>query len=71
MSKNIYALIVGVIAILGAAVFAVILIKNKISGKKEEDIDDIDAVDDEELEHFFNEDEENSNEAEDSDDSDE
>lgn len=64
MNKGLGALIVGIIAAVGGAIFATILIKNKIAKKKKEELDsdEFDSFDynisDEELQHFFEEDNE-------------
>jgi hypothetical protein len=58
MSKGLGALIIGLLAILGGAAFAALLIKNKFSKRNETEFDDFDtAIDDEEFEHFFGDDE--------------
>ncbi len=54
MNKGLGFLIVGLLAIIGGAAFAALIIKNKLTKEKEIDFDDFDtAVDDEEFEHFF------------------
>jgi len=58
MNKGLGFLILGVLAILGGAVFAALVIKNKLTREDDEiDFDDYDdVVDDEEMEHFYGED---------------
>lgn len=54
MNRGLGLLIVGILALLGGAAFAALLIKNKLIRDKDIDFDDFDtAVDDEEFEHFF------------------
>ncbi|MDR2531231.1 MAG: hypothetical protein LBC82_00085 [Oscillospiraceae bacterium] len=59
MSKGLGFLILGILAILGGAIFAALVIKNKLAGNRNIDFDDFDdfehVVDDAELEHFLNE----------------
>lgn len=66
MNKGIGALIVGILAVIGGAAFAALLIKNKLAKKKDDvDFDDFDnAVDDEEFEHFFGDEDETAPEVE-------
>ena len=58
MSKGLGFLILGILAILGGAIFAALVIKNKLRGDREIDFDDFDDFDDyegvidAELEHF-------------------
>jgi len=55
MSKGFWALLIAVLAVIGGAVFAVVVIRKRLIGN-EIDFDDFDtAVDDEEFEHFFGE----------------
>lgn len=56
MNRGLGFLIVGILALLGGAAFAALLIKNKLTRDRDIDFDDFDvAVDDEEFEHFFGE----------------
>lgn len=56
MNKGLGLLIVGILALLGGAAFAALLIKKKLTKDRDIDFDDFDtAVDDEEFEHFFGE----------------
>ncbi|MDR0222841.1 MAG: hypothetical protein LBI38_04825 [Oscillospiraceae bacterium] len=58
MNKGLGILFVGILALIGGAVFAAMFIKKKLTGN-EIDFDDFDtAVDDEEFENFFGEGEE-------------
>ncbi|MDR0197011.1 MAG: hypothetical protein LBI36_02155 [Oscillospiraceae bacterium] len=53
MNKGLGILFVGVLALIGGAVFAALFIKKRLAGN-EVDFDDYDtAVEDEEFEHFF------------------
>lgn len=60
MNKGIVGFILGLIAVLGGAFVATMLLKNKLT-KNDEEYDDFDSfddpVDDEEFEHFFSNDE--------------
>lgn len=57
MNKGLAFVMVGVLAVIGGAVFAALYIKKKIAREKEMEFDDFDVgVDDEEFEHFFGED---------------
>lgn len=62
MNKGIVGFLLGLIAVLGGAFVATVLLKNKLSKKDEDDFDDFDdyddAVDDEEFIHFFGDDDE-------------
>ena len=59
MNKGIVGFIVGLIAVLGGAFVATMLLKNKFTKKDDEydDFDDYDEIDDEEFIRFFGEDE--------------
>ena len=63
MNKGFIGFILGLIAVLGGAFVATVLLKNKLTKKydDEDDFDDFDSfddpVDDEEFEHFFANDE--------------
>ena len=60
MSKGLGFLILGILAILGGAIFAALVIKNRLSGDRDIDFDDFgdfdgyEGVVDAELEHFEN-----------------
>lgn len=60
MSKGIIGFIIGLIAVLGGAFVATMLLKNKLSRKDEDELSDFDSfddpIDDEEFESFFGED---------------
>lgn len=63
MNKGIVGFILGLIAVLGGAFVATMLLKNKlINNYEDDDFDDFDSfddpVDDEEFEHFFADDDE-------------
>lgn len=62
MNKGIVGFLVGLIAVLGGAFVATVLLKNKLTKKDEDDFDDFDdyddVIDDEEFVHFFGEDDE-------------
>ena len=62
MSKGIALLILGGLAVLGGAVFAALVIKNKLMGNRDIDFDEFDefddVIDDEEFKHFLGEKEE-------------
>ena len=62
MSKGAALLILGGLAVLGGAVFAALVIKNKLARCRDIDFDEFDDfddfVDDEELKHFLGENEE-------------
>lgn len=59
MNRGLGLLIVGILALLGGAAFAALLIKNKLIRDRDIDFDDFDtAVDDEEFEHFFGDEDE-------------
>lgn len=64
MNKGLVGFLIGLIAVIGGAFVATILLKNKLIQNKEDEEDDFpeydpldDAVDDEEFENFFGEDE--------------
>lgn len=62
MNKGLVGFILGLIAVLGGAFVATMLLKNKLTRNDEDDdFDDFDSfddpVDDEEFEHFFADDE--------------
>lgn len=63
MNKGLIGFVLGLIAVLGGAFVATVLLKNKLTKKydDEDDFDDFDSfddpVDDEEFEHFFANDE--------------
>ena len=67
MSKGIIGFIIGLIAVLGGAFVATILLKNKLTWTDEDELSDFDSiddpVDDEEFESFFGEDDLPDNEA--------
>jgi hypothetical protein len=55
MSKGIGLLILGGLAVIGGAIFAALLIKNKLAAERNidfDDFDDFDLIDDEEFEQF-------------------
>ena len=60
MSKGIIGFIIGLIAVLGGAFVATMLLKNKLSQKDDDDLSDFDSfddpIDDEEFESFFGDD---------------
>lgn len=60
MSKGIIGFIIGLVAVLGGAFVATILLKNKLTQKDEDDLSDFDSfddpIDDEEFESFFGDD---------------
>ncbi|MCH5200233.1 MAG: hypothetical protein J1F60_04660 [Oscillospiraceae bacterium] len=60
MSKGIIGFIIGLIAVLGGAFVATMLLKNKLAQKDEDDFSDFDSfddpIDDEEFESFFGDD---------------
>lgn len=60
MNKGIGALIIGILAVLGGAFVATVLLRKKLAHKDEEvDFDSFETpVDDEEFEHFFGDDDE-------------
>ena len=64
MNKGLALLILGGLAVLGGAVFAALVIKNKLAGDCDIDFDDFEDFDEEELKHFLDE-----KEAEDAEDS--
>ena len=57
MSKGIIGFIIGLIAVLGGAFVAAMLLKNKLEQKDDDDLSDFDSfddpIDDEEFESFF------------------
>ncbi|MCL2078037.1 MAG: hypothetical protein FWH08_06515 [Oscillospiraceae bacterium] len=59
MGKGAGFLILGILAILGGAIFAALVIKNRLSADDDIDFDEFDdfddVVDDDELEHFLGE----------------
>lgn len=64
MNKGLVGFLIGLIAVIGGAFVATILLKNKLIQNKEDEEDDFpeydpldDGVDDEEFENFFGEDE--------------
>lgn len=60
MSKGIIGFIIGLIAVLGGAFVATMLLKNKLTQKDDDDFSDFDSyddpIDDEEFESFFGDD---------------
>ena len=60
MSKGIVGFIIGLIAVLGGAFVATMLLKNKLTQKDDDDFSDFDSfddpIDDEEFESFFGDD---------------
>ena len=60
MSKGIVGFIIGLIAVLGGAFVATMLLKNKLTQKDDDDLSDFDSfddpIDDEEFESFFGDD---------------
>ena len=60
MSKGIIGFIIGLIAVLGGAFVATMLLKNKLAQKDDDDLSDFDSfddpIDDEEFESFFGDD---------------
>ncbi|MCL2697430.1 MAG: hypothetical protein FWE74_05060 [Oscillospiraceae bacterium] len=58
MSKGLGLLILGGLAVIGGAIFAALLIRNKLAGDRNidfDDFDDFDLIDDEDFEHFLDE----------------
>jgi len=59
MNKGLGFLVLGILAILGGAIFAALVIKNKLAGKHDIDFDDFDEfeliIDDEEFERILDE----------------
>ena len=60
MSKGIIGFIIGLIAVLGGAFVATMLLRNKLAQKDDDDLSDFDSfddpIDDEEFESFFGDD---------------
>ena len=60
MSKGIIGFIIGLIAVLGGAFVATMLLRNKLAQKDDDDFSDFDSfddpIDDEEFESFFGDD---------------
>ena len=60
MSKGIVGFIIGLVAVLGGAFVATMLLKNKLTQKDDDDFSDFDSfddpIDDEEFESFFGDD---------------
>ena len=60
MSKGIIGFIIGLVAVLGGAFVATLLLKNKLAQKDDDDLSDFDSlddpIDDEEFEAFFGDD---------------
>ena len=60
MSKGIIGFIIGLIAVLGGAFVATMMLKNKLAQKDDDDLSDFDSldepIDDEEFENFFGDD---------------
>ena len=60
MTKGIIGFIIGLIAVLGGAFVATMLLKNKLEQKDDDDLSDFDSfddpIDDEEFESFFGDD---------------
>ena len=60
MSKGIIGFIIGLIAVLGGAFVAAMLLKNKLEQKDDDELSDFDSfddpIDDEEFESFFGDD---------------
>jgi hypothetical protein len=58
MSKSLGLLILGGLAVIGGAIFAALLIRNKLAAERNidfDDFDDFDLIDDEEFEQFLGE----------------